>query len=161
MQALTQGMDRASAEIVSCLQELLQPEGILARNDASVRKLEGLPQDVAVISGNIPERVPIQMNGLTFQADLLKGQKTGIYLDQRENYLAAARHSRGKVLDCFSSTGGFAIHVAKRAESLVARRVLRPCDRNSEGKRRCERNLEYRLPPSRCVRLPLRTRGEI
>jgi 23S rRNA (cytosine1962-C5)-methyltransferase len=120
MQTLTQGMDRASTEIVSCLQELLKPEGILARNDASVRKLEGLPQDVAVIAGNIPERVPTQMNGLTFQADLLKGQKTGIYLDQRENYLAAARHTRGKVLDCFSSTGGFALHVAKNSDSVVA-----------------------------------------
>lgn len=120
MQALTQGMDRASAEVVSCLQELLQPAGILARNDASVRKLEGLPQDVTVIAGEIPERVPVQMNGLNFQADLLKGQKTGIYLDQRENYLAAARHARGRVLDCFSSTGGFALHVAKSAESVTA-----------------------------------------
>lgn len=120
IQALTQGIDRAASGIVSCLQELLQPEGILARNDASVRKLEGLAQDVAVIAGDVPERVPVQMNGLTFQADLLKGQKTGIYLDQRENYLAAAHHARGKVLDCFSSTGGFAIHVAKNAESVVA-----------------------------------------
>jgi 23S rRNA (cytosine1962-C5)-methyltransferase len=118
MQTLTQGMDRASTEIVSCLHELLKPEGILARNDASVRKLEGLSQDVAMIAGTIPERVPIQMNGLTFQADLLKGQKTGIYLDQRENYLAAAKHARGKVLDCFTSSGSFAITIAKLSPNI-------------------------------------------
>ncbi|MEI9812470.1 MAG: class I SAM-dependent rRNA methyltransferase [Acidobacteriota bacterium] len=119
VQFLTQGMDRASADIVSCLQELLSPAGILARNDASVRKLEGLPQETTVLSGDIPEHVPIRMNGLTFQADLMRGQKTGIYLDQRENYVAAARHARGKVLDCFSSTGGFALHLAKSAESVT------------------------------------------
>lgn len=120
VQFLTQGMDRASAEILSCLQELLQPAGILARNEAAVRKLEGLPQSVDVLAGEIPEKVPVQMNGLRLTADLIKGQKTGIYLDQRENYVAAAKYARGKVLDCFSSTGGFALHVAKNVESVDA-----------------------------------------
>ncbi len=120
LQALTQGMDRAQEEIVSCLQELLDPAGILARNDASVRKLEGLAQEVQVVSGEIPERVSVEMNGLRLTADLLHGQKTGTYLDQRENYLAAARYARGRVLDCFSSTGGFALHTAKHADSVDA-----------------------------------------
>ena len=120
MQTLSQGMDRARDVITHCLNELLQPAGILARNDASVRKLEGLPAETVVLSGDIPERVAIEMNGLKLEADLLHGQKTGIYLDQRENYIAAERHAHGRVLDCFSSTGGFALHVARKAESVEA-----------------------------------------
>jgi len=116
-QFLTQGMNRARDLITNCLTDLLHPAGILARNDASVRKLEGLPLESTILAGEIPERVGVQMNGLKLQADLLHGQKTGVYLDQRENYLAAARHARGRVLDCFTSTGGFALHAAGRAES--------------------------------------------
>ena len=120
IQTLSQGMDRARDLIAHCLGELLAPAGILARNDASVRKLEGLALETAVLSGEIPERVKIEMNGLVLEADLLHGQKTGVYLDQRENYLAAARHARGRVLDCFTSTGGFALHTASKAESVEA-----------------------------------------
>lgn len=120
IQSLTQGMDRAQSEIVECLAELLQPAGILARNDASVRKLEGLRQETKIVAGEIPERVSIHMNGLSLAADLLRGQKTGAYLDQRENYVAAARYAHGRVLDCFSSSGGFALHVAKKVESVDA-----------------------------------------
>ena len=120
MQTLDQGMDRARDVIVDCLGELLSPAGILARNDASVRRLEGLPLEVVTLAGEIPERVHTEMNGLRLEADLLKGQKTGVYLDQRENYLAAARWARGRVLDCFTSTGGFALHTAARAESVEA-----------------------------------------
>jgi 23S rRNA (cytosine1962-C5)-methyltransferase len=120
VQTLSQGMDRQRDRIVDCLREILSPEGILARNDASVRKLEGLPLEVTTLTGEVPQRVQIQMNGLRLEADLLHGQKTGVYLDQRENYLAAARWSRGSVLDCFTSTGGFALHSAKTAESVEA-----------------------------------------
>lgn len=120
LQTLNQGMDRARDVIVDCLQELLTPAGILARNDASVRKLEGLPLEVVTLSGEIPEKVHIGMNGLQLEADLLHGQKTGVYLDQRENYLAAARWARGRVLDCFTSSGGFALHAAAHAESVEA-----------------------------------------
>ena len=124
MQTLSQGMDRARDVITHCLNELLHPAGILARNDASIRKLEDLPSEILVLSGEIPERVAIEMNGLKLEADLLHGQKTGIYLDQRENYVAAElaikRHAHGRVLDCFSSTGGFALHTARKAESVEA-----------------------------------------
>ena len=119
MQTLTQGMDANRDLIAACLDEIAQPEAILARNDANVRKLENLPLQTVVLKGEIPERVPVEMNGLTLQADLLRGHKTGIYLDQRENYLAAARHAprNARVLDCFSSTGGFALHLAKFANT--------------------------------------------
>jgi 23S rRNA (cytosine1962-C5)-methyltransferase len=120
IQTLSQGMERSRDLIIRCLQELLAPAGILARNDAAVRKLESLPLEVTVVSGEIPERVAIAMNGLNLEADLLKGQKTGVYLDQRENYLAAANFAHGRVLDCFTSTGGFALHTARRVESVEA-----------------------------------------
>lgn len=120
MQTLDQGMDRARDLIAHCLGELLAPKGILARNDASVRKREALPLEKVILAGEVPERAPIEMNGLKLDADLMHGQKTGIYLDQRENYVAAARYAHGRVLDCFTSTGGFALHLAGESESVEA-----------------------------------------
>ena len=124
MQTLSQGMERARDMIADCLRELLNPAGILARNDASVRTKEGLPLETVTLAGEIPPRVTINMNGLQLAADLLHGQKTGVYLDQRENYLAAARWAQAlnkpRVLDCFTSTGGFALHLAKHSESVEA-----------------------------------------
>lgn len=120
LQLLSQGMDAARDVIVDCLTELLKPAGIFARNDASVRKLENLPQEATVLAGEIPDLVPIEMNGLRLNADLKRGQKTGIYLDQRENYVAAARHAHGRVLDCFTSTGGFALHCARTSDQVDA-----------------------------------------
>lgn len=120
MQTLSQGMERARDMIAGCLTELLAPTALIARNDASVRKLEGLAQEVVTISGETPDRVDFTMNGVKLNTDLLRGQKTGAYLDQRENYVAAANHAHGRVLDCFSSTGGFALHTASRAETVEA-----------------------------------------
>lgn len=116
MQTLDQGMDRARDVIAACVDEIAQPRAVIARNDAAVRKLENLPQETLVLKGEVPEWIEIEMNGLKLRADLLRGHKTGIYLDQRENYLAAARYARGRVLDCFSSTGGFALHLAQQEE---------------------------------------------
>jgi 23S rRNA (cytosine1962-C5)-methyltransferase len=120
LQTLDQGMDRAKADIVSCLEELFMPAGIVERNDVAVRKREELPLQSGILAGTVPDVAAIAMNGLTLHADLLHGQKTGIFLDQRENYLAAARYARGRALDCFASTGGFALHMAPRCESVEA-----------------------------------------
>lgn len=121
MQTLDQGMDAAKPDIASCLQEIFEPRGIVARNDVAVRTKEQLPLESVVVAGEIPESVAVRMNGFQLTADLLRGQKTGIFLDQRENYLAAARYARGgKALDCFTSTGGFALHLAARCESVEA-----------------------------------------
>ena len=121
IQNLDQGMDAAQAEIVSCLQEIFQPLGIIARNDVAVRSKEQLRLETAVVAGAVPEFVSIAMNGLTLRADLLRGQKTGIFLDQRENYVAAARYARGgRALDAFTSTGGFALHLAGKCEAVEA-----------------------------------------
>jgi 23S rRNA (cytosine1962-C5)-methyltransferase len=121
MQTLDQGMDAARAEIASCLEEIFQPHGIVARNDAAVRAKEQLPLKTTVVAGEVPPSVTVRMNSFSLRADLLHGQKTGIFLDQRENYLAAARYAGGgKALDCFTSTGGFALHLAQRCESVEA-----------------------------------------
>jgi 23S rRNA (cytosine1962-C5)-methyltransferase len=121
MQTLDQGMDAAKDEIASCLEEIFHPRGIALRNDVAVRSKEQLPLETSTLAGEVPECATVQMNGLTLRADLLHGQKTGIFLDQRENYLAAARYGRGgKALDCFTSTGGFALHLAAKCESVEA-----------------------------------------
>jgi len=120
LQTLSQAMDRRLPDLVACVQDLLSPEAIIARNDAPVRSKESLPLEVKVLAGSPPALAQFRMNGLTLHADLLQGQKTGVYLDQRENYLAAARYARGRVLDCFTSSGGFALHLAPRAEFVEA-----------------------------------------
>ncbi len=121
VQTLDQGMDAAKPLIVSSLEEIYAPQGIVARNDVAVRAKEALPLETAVVAGAISEPVTVEMNGFKLGADLLHGQKTGIYLDQRENYLAAARYAAGgKALDCFTSTGGFALHLAAHCEGVEA-----------------------------------------
>jgi 23S rRNA (cytosine1962-C5)-methyltransferase len=121
VQTLDQGMDAAKGEIASCLAELFEPRGIVARNDVAVRAKEQLPLETAILAGEIPEAVALKINGFTMHADLLHGQKTGIFLDQRENYRAAAHYARGgKALDCFASTGGFALHLAAKCEAVEA-----------------------------------------
>jgi len=120
IQTLDQGMDAAKDWIVSALVELFAPRGIIARNDVSVRTHEDLPLETGVVFGEAPADLTVHMNGLAFRADLLRGQKTGIFLDQRENYAAAARYAHGKALDCFTSTGGFALHMAAKCESVEA-----------------------------------------
>ncbi|MFN3325386.1 MAG: class I SAM-dependent rRNA methyltransferase [Bryobacteraceae bacterium] len=120
IQTLDQGMDRAKGLLVDLLQELVRPRGIAVRNDVASRTREALPLEKGVLWGEVPERVSYRMNGFRFETDLLGGQKTGVFLDQRENYLAAARYAHGRALDCFTSTGGFALHLAARCESVEA-----------------------------------------
>jgi len=119
-QFLDQGMDRLAPSVVEVLEELYGPAAIVARNDAGVREKENLPLETKVLAGEVTGSVPIEMNGLRWMVDLLGGQKTGIFLDQRENYVAARQYARGKVLDCFTATGGFALHLAALSESVEA-----------------------------------------
>ncbi len=121
VQLLDQGMDRLAPAVTQTLTELLQPKGIIARNDVSVRAKENLPVETTVLAGEIPEFVPIRMNKLLWRADLARGQKTGVFLDQRENYLAARSFARGgHALDCFTATGGFALHLASVCHHVEA-----------------------------------------
>jgi 23S rRNA (cytosine1962-C5)-methyltransferase len=121
IQLLDQGMDRQSGEVVSALMRLLSPCGIVARNDVAVRSKENLPLESKVVSGEIPPTIDIEMNGLRMTADLMGGQKTGVFLDQRENYLAVAEYGRGgRALDCFTGSGGFALHLAATCSAVEA-----------------------------------------
>jgi 23S rRNA (cytosine1962-C5)-methyltransferase len=113
VQALSQGMDRLLPMVVNALDDLLHPKGILARNDPRTRLLEGLPQVVDVVSGDVPESITVHEAGIEYDVDVRRGQKTGLFLDQRENREAAALYARGRVLDCFSYNGGFALRLAK------------------------------------------------
>ena len=120
VQALSQAMDRLLPEVTAALNDLLKPRGILARNDPRTRVLEGLDQHVEVLSGDVPESVTISEGGVTYEVDLRKGQKTGLFLDQRENRAAAAGYARGRLLDCFSYHGGFAIPLGRRCRETIA-----------------------------------------
>ena len=103
---------RRRARSSSALQELLKPAGILERNDPKVRRLEGLEQTVGVLQGEVPETVEVEEGGVRFAVDLVHGQKTGLFLDQRENHLMVRSYARGRVLDAFTYDGGFALQVA-------------------------------------------------
>jgi 23S rRNA (cytosine1962-C5)-methyltransferase len=120
IQALSQGVDRMLPQIVELLVTLVSPAGILARNDPRVRSLEGLEQKVEVLHGAIPESVVVREGPIEYDVDLWKGQKTGLFLDQRENREAAARYARGRLLDCFSYNGGFALRLARECEEAEA-----------------------------------------
>ncbi len=120
VQTLSQGMDRAKPLLLDLLGRMFSPRGIVERNDVRVRELEALPQQAGVVAGDVPETVEFEMNGIRFGVALASGQKTGAFLDQRENYAAAAGYARGDGLDCFSYAGGFALHMASRCRSVEA-----------------------------------------
>jgi 23S rRNA (cytosine1962-C5)-methyltransferase len=120
IQTLSQGTERAKPEIVAALVELLQPKGIAERNDPRVRALEGLEQTVSVLQGVVPDIVEVREGDIRFRVDLRKGQKTGLFLDQRENHLAARKYGRGRVLDCFTYDGGFALQLARHSAEVTA-----------------------------------------
>ena len=108
--------------IVAALEDLYAPAGVLLRGDSASRKREGLDRKVEVLSGEVPGSVVVHEGPVRYRAGLRGGQKTGGFLDQRENHLAAARHvgGAGRVLDVFSYAGGFALHAARAAESVEA-----------------------------------------
>jgi 23S rRNA (cytosine1962-C5)-methyltransferase len=120
VQALSQGMDRLLPEVTSLLGELLSPVGILARNDPRVRLLEGLEQKVSVLSGAVPAAIDVREGLIAYSVDLYHGQKTGLFLDQRENRVAAARYARGRLLDAFSYHGGFALVLSPKCTEVTA-----------------------------------------
>jgi 23S rRNA (cytosine1962-C5)-methyltransferase len=138
MQALSQGMDRLTPLITQVLNDLITPGGILARNDARTRELEGLDRRIDVLSGEVPENIDVTENGIAYSVDVRRGQKTGLFLDQRENREAARRYARGRLLDCFSYNGGFALTLAGVCDEVIAidisqdavNRVLANAERN-------------------------------
>ena len=120
VQLLSAGIEEHRDVIVAALRELVQPDGILARNDAAVRDREGLARVVETIFGSVPEWVEVQEHGVRYLAAPHQGQKTGAFLDQRDNRALAGTVSRGRALDCFAYHGSFALHLARRAQHVVA-----------------------------------------
>jgi 23S rRNA (cytosine1962-C5)-methyltransferase len=119
-QTLTLAMDQRKDLIVAATNPLLTPNSIIERNDAPIRKAEGLPLLSGLLRGENPGAIDLEVNGIQFRADLLTGQKTGLYLDQLENYKAVAEFAESRrVLDCFSNQGGFAIACAKAGAKEV------------------------------------------
>ena len=120
VQILCLGMERFKADIVDALAQELSPRGIYERNDVPVRELEGLSQQTGLLFGEVPDRVEMQENGVRFLVDVKEGQKTGFFLDQKENRAAIAPFVPGmRVLDCFTHTGSFALHAARYGAAEV------------------------------------------
>jgi 23S rRNA (cytosine1962-C5)-methyltransferase len=136
VQTLSQGTEKLKATVTDILQEQFSPRGIVERNDVAVRALEGLEPTRGVLAGDVPAEITVTMNGLRFAFNLLEGQKTGGFLDQRENQRTAQNYAFGRALDCFTYAGGFALNISRRCDSVMAidssGDALRLAGRNAE-----------------------------
>ncbi len=136
-QFLSLGIDKRKQLIVDCLVELFNPKGIYERSDVAVRSKEGLNEVKDVIYGEVPDEIIITENGLNMSVDVKNGQKTGYFLDQKENRYAVRRYTKGKtVLDCFCNSGGFSLNSALSANEVtsvdVSATALANVNRNAE-----------------------------
>ncbi|MGZ8377919.1 MAG: class I SAM-dependent rRNA methyltransferase [Gemmatirosa sp.] len=120
VQLMSAGLERVRDHVVHALRELTGCEGILARHDAAVRAREGLPRETALLHGEVPQEIEVMEHGVRYLAAPWTGQKTGAFLDQRENRALVGRIARGRALDCFSYHGSFALHLARGADDVLA-----------------------------------------
>ena len=120
MQCLSLGIDMRKKLICECLVELFAPKGIYERSDVAVRKKEGLPEVKGILYGEVPDYCEICENGIKMLVDVKNGQKTGYFLDQKENRFAARRYAKGEVLDCFCNSGGFSLNAATVADKVIS-----------------------------------------
>lgn len=121
MQCLSLGIDRRKQLIVDCLVKLFNPKGIYERSDVAVRKKEGLEEVKGLLYGEVPDYCEIVENGIKMLVDVKNGQKTGYFLDQKENRFAVRRYCRdAEVLDCFCNSGGFSLNAATVAKQVTA-----------------------------------------
>ena len=134
IQTLSQGMERMKPWVVEILQKEFAPLVILERNDAAVRSLEGLPEQCGILAGEEVREVVVEENDVKICFDLVHGQKTGGFLDQRENRAAAAGYARGRALDCFTYTGGFALALAPHCKTVLG------VDSSAEALQQAQRN---------------------
>jgi len=119
LQTLSQGSDRLQPELLDLLVEEFQPKSVFELNDARVRQLEELELRSGAVYDETPTEIEVTQNDIRFIVSPRTGQKTGAFLDQRENYLAAQRVAHGRALDCFTFNGGFALHLAKTCDSVL------------------------------------------
>lgn len=126
VQILSAGADAWTAEIVEALTALTGCRGILARNDPAARAREGLTRETRLLSGDVPRTIEVVEHGVRYLAAPWDGQKTGAFLDQRENRVLVGNATRGEALDCFAYHGSFALHMANRASRVTALDVSAP-----------------------------------
>ena len=120
VQLLSAGLERFRTPLIDALRDLLEPEGILARNDTAVRTREALPRATEILFGEVPRQIEVTEHGVRYLAAPWDGQKTGAFLDQRENRVLAGSVARGRALDCFAYHGSFALHLARNATHVTA-----------------------------------------
>jgi len=120
VQLMSAGLESFRAEIVEALLALTGARGILARNDAALRSKEGLARETVLLAGNVPQEIEVEEHGVRYLAAPWTGQKTGAFLDQRENRALVGAVARGRALDCFSYHGSFALHLARRSVAVTA-----------------------------------------
>src|SRR3989441_2734552 len=119
LQTLSQGTEKLKGMLVELLTEEFSPRAVIERNEARVREFEGLELRSGLLYGEAVDEVEINQHGVRFVVSPLGGQKTGAFLDQRENYLAARSVAHGRALDCFAFNGGFALHIARSCDSVI------------------------------------------
>jgi 23S rRNA (cytosine1962-C5)-methyltransferase len=120
VQLMSAGLEAFRSEIVEAIVSVTRVDGVLARNDVALRSKEGLPRETVILHGGVPQEIEIDEYGLRYLAAPWTGQKTGAFLDQRENRRLAGEHARGRALDAFSYHGSFALHLARNATSVTA-----------------------------------------
>lgn len=120
IQTLTQGTEKLKQTFVEILRGEFSPQAIVERNDARVRLLEKLEIQNSVLYGEVPAETVIEQDGIKFFITPLEGQKTGSFLDQRENHFVARKYAFGRALDCFTFNGGFALNIAASCEKVTA-----------------------------------------
>lgn len=119
-QFLSAGLESFREDIVAALVDRLKPKGLLARNDVAVRTHEKLPLETVLLYGEVPEQVEVREGAIRYLAAPWQGQKTGAFLDQRENRARAGQLARGRTLDCFAYHGSFTMHLAARSQQVTA-----------------------------------------
>jgi 23S rRNA (cytosine1962-C5)-methyltransferase len=143
------GMDRRKSDIVAALQSIFAPRAIVERNEVASRKFEGLPDASGVVAGSLEGEIVVRLNGLQFQANLLSGHKTGLYLDQQMNYQRVSEFvpmlPGAQVLDCFSFLGGFGLHAARAGAANV-----HMLDQSAEAIEASKRNAQLNALTEKC-----------
>ncbi|HSJ08242.1 MAG TPA: class I SAM-dependent rRNA methyltransferase [Longimicrobiales bacterium] len=134
VQLLSAGAETFRGDILAALVDAGSPAGVLARHDVPVRRLEQLPEGTELLHGQVPDEVEVREGDVAYMAAPWTGQKTGAFLDQRENRIRAGQLARGRALDCFSYHGSFALHLAGQAQAVVA------VDASADALARAERN---------------------
>ncbi len=145
-QILSAGLEALRPLVLEAIHDVLQPRGVLLRNDASVRRHEGLPLEIMEVSGTVPDTLEVQEHGVRYLVSPRSGQKTGAFLDQRENRILVGRLARGEALDLFTYQGLFALHLAAACTRVLAADSSAPAlERARENARLNDRtNIEWR-----------------